>query len=177
MSGHREWLAVSRPHNPGDPETPGIYALYQGGVLKYMGQSRQCAFRVRKHLTHGRDWLERKPAWETGRAATARVQPLPHLPGGKGSEDERRRELVERRWISRLRPPCNVQGKPGDPQGGRPMFPRFGGFKSLLRIPPAPSLTGRIVPRRKGLLSLIGLKQSGKLFPEPKLIRTPPKSE
>lgn len=41
VSGHREWLAASRPHHPGDPETPGIYALYQGGVLKHMGQSRQ----------------------------------------------------------------------------------------------------------------------------------------
>ena len=112
MSGaaHGEWLAASRPHNPGDPETPGVYAFYQGGVLKYMGESRQCAFRVRKHLTYGRDWLERKPAWETGTPATVRVQPLPLLPGGKGSEDERRRMEVESRWIARLRPPCNVQG-------------------------------------------------------------------
>lgn len=112
MSGAAaEWRKASRRFNPfADPETPGVYALYQGGVLKYIGQSRQCAFRVRKHLTRGRDWLERKPCWEVGTPATVRVQPLPHLPGGKGSEDERRREAVERRWISRLRPPCNVQG-------------------------------------------------------------------
>lgn len=56
------------------------------------------------------------------------------------------------------------------------MFPRLGRLKSLPKIPPAPSLTGRIVPRRRGLLSLIGLKQSGKLVPGPKPIRTPPKS-
>ncbi len=107
---HDDWLAASRPHNPGDPETPGIYALYQNGVLKYMGQSRQCAFRVRKHLTRGRDWLERKPGWDFGEPITARVQPLPGLTGGKDTEDERRRKLVEGRWLRRLRPPCNVQG-------------------------------------------------------------------
>lgn len=44
------------------------------------------------------------------------------------------------------------------------MFPRSGGFKSLLKIPPAPSLTRRILPRRKGLLSQLGLKPSAKLF-------------
>ncbi len=57
------------------------------------------------------------------------------------------------------------------------MFPRPGRLKSRLKTPLAPSLTGRIVPRRRGLLSLIGLKQSGKLVRQPQPIRTPPKFE
>ncbi len=106
---HDEWMAASRPHEPSDPTTPGIYALYQNGVLKYMGQSRDCAFRIHKHCNKGRDWLERKPAWEIGEPITARVQPLPGLTGGNFSDDARRRQQIEKRWLYYLRPPCNVQ--------------------------------------------------------------------
>ena len=32
--------------------TPGVYALYQNGVLKYVGQSSDCGTRIHHH--HGR---------------------------------------------------------------------------------------------------------------------------
>ena len=104
---HDEWKAVSRPHEPHEPTTPGIYALYQNGVLKYIGQSRDCAYRIHKHCTHGRDWLERKSAWEIGEPITARVQPLPDLTGGNSSDDARLRQQIEQYWLYYLRPPCN----------------------------------------------------------------------
>ena len=37
-----EWDAQSLPYEP----IPGIYALYQDDVLKYVGQSYDCAYRI-----------------------------------------------------------------------------------------------------------------------------------
>ena len=101
---------------------PGVYALYQRGELKYIGQSRDCADRIHHHRHHGlgqrsrrpegRAWLEAKPGWEKGMDFTARVLPTPQLTGGRGTDDERERKRLERYWIARLRPPCNMQGLP-----------------------------------------------------------------
>ncbi len=58
------------------------------------------------------------------------------------------------------------------------MFPRTAGLKSLLKLPPAPSLTRQATVPRKGLMSLLGIKRSGKMFPEePKNLPTPQSEE
>ena len=113
----RRWHANSVHYNP---ETslalPGIYALYQKGRLKYIGQSENCAARIRQHCSRRRgieryltkDRKQKCDAWKPGVAIVARVQPLLHLTGGRGTEDERRREKVERWWLYHLRPPCNA---------------------------------------------------------------------
>lgn len=91
--------------------TPGVYALYQRGDLKYIGQSRHCSARISHHRYEDLGWLERKPAWKSGVEFTARVLATPGLQGGHASsEDERRRKQLEQHWISRLRPPCNQSG-------------------------------------------------------------------
>ena len=97
MSHQGEWSTLSAPYEP----TPGVYALYQNGVLKYVGQSSDCGTRIHHHHgTKGLGWHERKPAWERGVPFTARVLPLPGL-------DEPARIQWERYWIYHLRPPCN----------------------------------------------------------------------
>ncbi len=111
-SVHDEWNARSSPLAavPGyrDRESaPGIYALYQDGVLKYVGQSRDCAARIHHHRTKGRAWLEAKPEWESGTDFTARILPLPGLSGGRRSPDGRMRRRWAQYWVYHLRPPCN----------------------------------------------------------------------
>ena len=114
-AAHDKWNANSvhyNPKNPGAYTLPGIYALYQNGLLKYIGQSEDCAARIR-HWRRAADPYFKEAretkcdAWELGVAFTARVHPLPHLTGGRWSEDERRRKKVEDWWAYHLRPPCN----------------------------------------------------------------------
>ena len=109
-----EWDSRSRPHVARSAtQKPGVYALYQRGKLKYIGQSRDCDDRIRHHRTKrensgGLWWLEDKPAWEKGVEFTARILPLPGLTDGRGSADERMRRRWERYFIYWLRPPCNT---------------------------------------------------------------------
>ena len=106
---HDEWRAQTIRYEP-DPRTepvPSIHALYQSGVLKYIGQSYDTAARIRHHRHKGRGWLEAKPDWERGAPFTVRILPLPELPGEKGTVDEWERDQQKRYWIYHLRPPCN----------------------------------------------------------------------
>lgn len=92
------WESLSVPFEP----TPGVYALYQRGVLKYIGQSADCGQRLHHHRVQGRAWLEAKDGWETGVPFTARVMSMP---------DESDRRRWEQLLVSTLNPPCNEQGR------------------------------------------------------------------
>lgn len=100
-----EWDAKSVHYEP----TPGIYALYQGGVLKYLGQSHDCADRIHHWRTASDPYFEEKKChdWESGTDFTARILPLPGLSGGRHSPDEEMRKQWEAYWVFHLRPPCN----------------------------------------------------------------------
>ena len=80
---------------------PGVYAMYQRGVLKYIGQSGDCYFRLHRHRTpgHGGGWRG-DPAGRRGVPFTARVMEMP------GSDEATRRER-EKELIRSLKPPCN----------------------------------------------------------------------
>ena len=96
-----QWEAEFVPYELPSKPIPGVYALYQRGVLKYIGQSADCYFRLHRHRTPGPlGWLEKKAHWETGVPFTARVMEVP------GSDEWDRRER-EKELIRSLRPPCN----------------------------------------------------------------------
>ncbi|MDE0240601.1 MAG: hypothetical protein OXQ84_10445 [bacterium] len=88
------WEEKSQPYQP----LSGVYALYQRGVLKYIGRSGDCAVRLHHHRHGNRGWLEAKDGWEAGIDFTARVLP---------EENGKRRKLLERFFILTLKPPCN----------------------------------------------------------------------
>ena len=87
------WDKKSQPYEP----LSGVYALYQRGVLKYIGHSGDCAVRLYGHR-HGDPGLEVKDEWEAGTDFTARVLP---------EKNEERRRQLERFFILTLDPPCN----------------------------------------------------------------------
>lgn len=100
MSVRDQWEAESVPYEL-PPEIPGVYALYQRGVLKYIGQSGDCYFRALRHRTPGpRGYLEKKADWETGVPFTARVMEM-------SRSDEAARLEREKELIRSLKPPCN----------------------------------------------------------------------
>ena len=167
-------LAASRPRNPGGPETPGIYALYQAASSSTW--ARAVNARSGCGAPDARAGLAEAQTRMGNRAAHNRARPASPAPAGAARAPKMNGGGNGAGFPAGGRR-ATCRENPDDPLGGMPMSPRSGGFKSLLKTRPAPPLTGSIVPRRKGLLSLIGLKQSGKLFPEPKPVRIPPKSE
>lgn len=100
-ASRRRWEAESVPYELPPKPIPGVYALYQWGILKYIGQSADCYFRLHRHRTPGpRSYLEKKADWETGVPFTARVMEMP------GSDEAARLER-EKELIRSLKPPCN----------------------------------------------------------------------
>ena len=96
-----QWETESMPYELPPAPIPGVYALYQRGVLKYIGESGDCYFRVHRHRTPGpRRWLEGRPGWEAGVPFTARVMEMPG--SNKLARTEREKELIRS-----LQPPCN----------------------------------------------------------------------
>ena len=83
----------SYPYEP----VPGVYALYQRGVLKYIGQSGDCAVRLGEHRRRN-GGLDAKDEWESGVEFTAQVLP---------EKDAKQRTRMERFLIFALDPPCN----------------------------------------------------------------------
>ena len=80
----------------------GVYFLYLGDVVMYVGQSCNIRQRVINHLRR----------WGT----FTRVTYIP-LPAGL---TQRERMVVEREWIRRLQPPLNIDETPRRPRTGVP---------------------------------------------------------
>lgn len=101
-----EWERLSVPYEPipGIGSAEGIYALYQGSVLKYIGVSEVVGHRVEKWRSDARRYFKNPECHDWDRA---RVQPV----GSGGST----RWEWEDYWLYHLHPPCNEKIPPTEP--------------------------------------------------------------
>ena len=79
--------------------TAGIFALYRGDILKFIGYGEVCAHRIEQYRTAARRYFDKAEChdWDN-----ARIQPLP------GSDEATRRQW-RNYWAYHLRPQCNRQ--------------------------------------------------------------------